>query len=408
MTRVLLELPGGTELELDDGVLAPTRSQLARLGTAPPARMAFAAAHLVMLPSYRQTAHSPQAPGRPDDILGHVDWATTRALRARLDRLGFGIAEAMDTAQRFEIGWPVASRLIDLCRRLAPANGFIAGAGVDHLPEVRSRADLIEGVVFQARYIQRSGGWPIVLPMPWLCEQGAEEADYVEVYGEIFRQLEGPLFVHWLGAMFHPGLEGYFPGESFLRVMALAPDKVRGAKLSMLDPQLEHGLRTALLERDQLLLTGDDLNFARLMRGGDPAQDAEAPPPLRWTQVGGRRVALGDFSHALLGVLDAVAEPASLALQLLAHGRSRAALRVLEPCERLGRKLFEPPTQHYKAGLAFLAWLNGQQDERTLVNRQERSRPREHLVEVARLASRAGAISDAGLAAERLRALVRK
>ena len=406
MARVTLVLPGGGELELDDEVLAPTRARLARLGEAPPVRLAFAAAHLVMLPSYRRAAHSTREPGSPEEILGHVDWSTTGALRARLDRLGLGVAEAMDTAQRFEVGWPVASRLVQLCGRMRLEHPFLAGAGVDHLHGIHSKDELIDGVVFQARFIQRHGGWPIVLPLPWLPQQGSSEQDYVEVYAAIFRQLDGPLFVHWLGEMFQPSLRGYFPGNSFRRVLALEPDKVRGAKLSLLDPRLELSLRRELLERDQVLLTGDDLNFARLIRGGDPAKEQEAPPPQRWTSIGGRRAALGDFSHALLGVLDAIAEPAALALRLLAHGQTRAAMALLGPCEQLGRRLFEPPVQRYKVGLAYLAWLNGLQDERTLVNRLERTRPLEHLLEVARLASRAGALADATLAAHKLRSLL--
>ena len=33
----------------------------------------------------------------------------------------------------------------------------------------------------------------------------------------------------------------------------------------------------------------------------------------------------------------------------------------MEPTVPLSRLIFEPPTYHYKAGVAFLAWLNGLQ-----------------------------------------------
>lgn len=398
MTRLRVELPGREPFVLEDGRLARAREEAARHADLPPVRLVYAAAHVVLKESY---AGAP----RGADPAEHVDWTATLGLRTRLDRLGFGVAEAMDTAQRFEIGWPLARRLIESCGRLGLAHGFVAGAGVDHLERVRSKADLIEGVVHQARITQDAGGLPIVLPMPWLCEVGASEEDYLEVYAGIFERLGGPLFVHWLGEMFLPALRGYFPGTSFERVMALAPDKVRGAKLSLLDDALELRLRRELLARDQILLTGDDLHFARLLRGGDPANDCPAPAPERTTRIGAREVALGDFSHGLLGVFDAVAAPAGLALRLLAAGESARAMELLEPCEALGRKLFEAPTHLYKSGLAHLSWLNGLQQNPMLVNRLERERDLAHLIEVARLASAAGCLEDAPLAAARLREL---
>jgi hypothetical protein len=129
-------------------------------------------------------------------------------------------------------------------------------------------------------------------------------------------------------------------------------------------------------------------------------------PVERMTTLAGREVCLGDFSHGLLGIFDAVAEPASLALRLLARGDEPSYRALMAPCERLGRHLFEPPTRHYKAGLAFLAWLNGAQPNAMLVQHEERARATRHYVEAARLASLAGVIRDAPAAAARLRAFV--
>jgi hypothetical protein len=76
----------------------------------------------------------------------------------------------------------------------------------------------------------------------------------------------------------------------------------------------------------------------------------------------------------------------------------------MDPCERLGQRIFESPTHQYKVGLAFLAWLNGRQANPMLVNHLESARDAAHLEDVARLASESGAIEDAEVAATRLAA----
>ncbi len=407
MARALVRLDSGSDLELDDGLLAPSRSHLARLGPAEPVRLAFAAAQVVMRESYRAAGHSASHPGPPEEIAGHVDWTATRALRVRLARLDLGIGEALDAAQRLETGWPVASRLIELTGRLAPRAWFLAGACADHLREIRTKTELVDAVVFQGRYIERHGGWPIVLPLAWLADHGAREGEVLEVYRAIFQQLAGPVFVHWPGDEAPPQLRACFPGRSFTRVMASEPDKVRGARLPTLDPPAELELRRQLLARDQIALVGDDAPFVQRLRGGDPAASAaEVAPPQRWTTMGGRRVALGAFDHALLATLTAAAEPLALGLSYLARGDGRRALGLLAPCEALAHKLVEPPAPHFCAGLAFTAWLNGLQPSRLLPNRADRARSKEHNLELARLASQAGALADAAQSALRVRAFL--
>lgn len=390
--------PDGRLITFDDELLAPWRARTAGAG-APPARLAFAAAHVVMRPSYRPVPHRLDRPGYPDEIAEHLDLDATMALRRHLDAQGLGVAEAMDTAQRFFLGWRSAERLIHACGALRLRHGFIAGAGIDHLSQIRSHRDLVDGVAYQVATIQAAGGIPIILPMPWLSQNRATENVYVEVYGAIFRQCRGPLFVHWLGPMFLPALQGYFPGDSFDRVMALAPDKVRGCKLSLLDAAHEQRVRSQLLARDQIVLTGDDWHFADLIAG-------DGGPILRRTTIGAHDVALGAFSHALLGVFDGVALPAGLALRLLARGDGDSFRQLMQPCERYGQVVFEAPTQHYKVGLAFTAWLNGLQADFTLVNHEETARDAAHLLRVAAAAAACGAILDAGVAATRLRAFV--
>lgn len=385
---------GGNTLELDDGVLDPFRAKLTNSAAVAPVRLVYAAAHLVLKESYASSAHRFDQPLPAAEIADAVDWENTFELRRRLDGLGFGIAEAMDTAQRFLIGWENASRLIEGCGALDLEHGFVAGAGVDHLDRVENEDQLVEGVVFQARAIQAAGGIPILLPLIWLCEQSYDEDGYVRVYGQIAESLDGPIFVHWLGEMFLPALAGYFPGNSFLRILAAHPETLRGAKLSLLDADLELRLRRDLATRGQVMLTGDDFNFSQLMLGGEVTGEAS---------FGTKRVPTGDFSHGLLGIFDGIAEPASLALQFLARGDESTYTELMSPCETLSRHLFEAPTQHYKAGLAFLAWLNGQQANPMLVGHEERARSNAHYLEAARLASAAGVIANAQLAATRLR-----
>ncbi len=389
--------PNGRTITFDDDLLAPWRARSAGSDALPPARLAFAAAHIVMRESYRGVDHRLDHKGSAEAIAAHLDLDATMTLRRHLDALGFGVAEAMDTAQRFFLGWQNAERLIGACGALRLRHGFVAGAGVDHLTQVRNQADLVDGVAFQVEAIQAAGGLAIILPLVWLPQHDAGEQDYVDVYGAIFRQCRGPLFVHWLGAMFLPALAGYFPGQSFDRVMALAPDKVRGCKLSLLDATHEKRVRAELLPRDQIVLTGDDFHFSDLIAGDDATI-------VRRTRIGEHDVALGAFSHALLGVLDGVALPASVALAMLTRGDDAGFGALMQPCERYGQVVFEAPTQHYKVGLAFTAWLNGLQDNFMLVNHEETARDTTHLLRVAEAAAACGAIRDARTAAARLRA----
>ena len=360
-------------------------------------RLCYGALHVVMRPGYPALGHTSAAPGEPRVVEEWIDWPATMRLRRAMDARGIGVAEAMDTAQRFELGWPAARRLIAECGALGLENGFCAGAGTDQLARVRGAHDLIDAVVEQCAYISSHDGIPVILPMPWLCESDADEQEFVDVYGAIVRQVRGPVFLHWLGPMFLPSLAGYFPGRSFERILELDPSVVRGCKLSLLDAGFEQRVRKELLSREQIVLTGDDFHFGELMLG-------DGQPPLRTTTIAGRRVALGDFSHALLGILDAIAKPASDALERLAAGDNDGFSDRLARCEALGRHVFAEPTRHYKAGLAFLSWLNGLQDDFALVNGEERTRDRTHYLRCAELARAAGCVLDETAFATRLAA----
>ena len=401
--RFTVDAPGGP-LTIDDGQLDGHRARLESLGNAAPSRRAYAAVHVVMRTDYAQLDHRLDRPGTPEAIAESIDWRGTMEFRRRLDARGFGIAEAMDTAQRFFLGWPSAERLIRECGALDLEHGFIAGAGVDHLATVGSTTQLVDGVVEQAHLIQECGGSVILLPLAYLTETGADRDRYVDVYRAIIDQLDGPILLHWLGEMFAPNLAGYFPGDSFETILDYDPEKVRGCKLSLLDDALELRVRRRISEREQVVFTGDDFNFARLILGGDPGAPTQTTPAITGTtDFGGAPLPTGDFSHALLGILDGIAEPAGLALKLLAHGEVEGYLDIMRPCEELGRLVFEEPTSHYKAGLAFISWLNGWQDNTMLVNREDLARSAEHFWLVARSAALAGALIDAETAADRLR-----
>ena len=72
----------------------------------------------------------------------------------------------------------------------------------------------------------------------------------------------------------------------------------------------------------------------------------------------------------------------------------------------VSRLLFEPPTSRYKAGIAFLAWLNGLQPHFAMPGAFQRQRPASHLIAVFELAAEAGVFRDPDLAAARMTAFL--
>ena len=89
-------------------------------------RTAYAAAHVVS---------DPLAEADPW-VDWAVDWDRTLAFREHLWSLGFGVAEAMDTAQRgMGLDWPTSLELIRRSTALARSGGHLiaSGAGTDHL-----------------------------------------------------------------------------------------------------------------------------------------------------------------------------------------------------------------------------------------------------------------------------------
>src|SRR5437762_9562416 len=90
-------------------------------------RVAFAAAHVVAAPFASIDPWLEAA----------IDWDATLAYRRYLWALGFGVAEAMDTAQRgMGLDWSASLALIERSiaeARATPGAVLFSGAGTDHL-----------------------------------------------------------------------------------------------------------------------------------------------------------------------------------------------------------------------------------------------------------------------------------
>ncbi len=372
-----------------DGSLEPYRltgTPIAR-PAAPPRfnRIAYAAAHVVSDPLRDVTPW-----GQPA-----IDWDTTLAFRHHLWSLGFRIAEAMDTAQRgMGVDWAGAKELIR--RSLAEARtvagaDLACGAGTDHLApaDARSLDDVIRAYETQIGYVEQCGGRAIMMASRALARIATSPDDYRHVYGHILRQTKDKVVLHWLGDMFDPQLKAYWGSDDFETaldtVLSIIEDnkaKVEGIKISLLDNACEVALRDRLPE-GVLCFTGDDFNYAELIEGD------------------GRK-----YSHALLGIFDAVAPSASMALAALANGDAATFRSVIEPTVPLSRKIFEAPTQYYKAGVVFLAWLNGHQKHFTMPAGMQSARGILHYADVFRLADQANVLDRPDLAAERMKALL--
>jgi hypothetical protein len=349
----------------------------AKTPKAPFNRVAFAAAHVVA-----------------DPVKGGIDWKGTIAYRRHLLGLGFGIAEAMDTSQRgMGLDWPVA---LELIRRSLDDAGkksslIYSGCGTDHLEpaEAKTLDDVIRGYETQLHAIQKLGGRIILMASRALVRVAKSPEDYVKVYGRILSQADHPVVLHWLGPMFDPALKGYWHTEDFTKGMETCLHmindnvaKVDGIKISLLDAKKEVTMRR-LLPVAVKMYTGDDFNYAELIAGDKKGH-----------------------SHALLGIFDAIAPAASLALSALAKDNVDRFHKLLEPTVPLSRLIFSAPTQYYKTGIVFLAWLNGHQDHFIMVAGAQSARPLSYFVGVFKLAEKAGLLAKPELAVKRMKQLL--
>jgi hypothetical protein len=347
-------------------------------------RIAFAAAHVV---ADARTNADPSGPPV-------IDWDGTLAYRRHLLDLGFGVAEAMDTSQRgMGLDWPNALELIR--RSLSEAGSrremIFSGAGTDQLELARARNldDVVRAYLEQFNAIQKLGGRIIMMASRALVRVAKSPDDYVKVYSRVLQEADHPVILHWLGDMFDPDLKGYWGSPDFkpavetcLAAISDNVAKIDGIKISLLDDGKEIDMRRRL-PASVKMYTGDDFNYPALIAG-----DAQG------------------HSHALLGIFDAIAPAASAALSALTKGDLKKYDRLLGPTVPLSRLIFRAPTQYYKTGIVFLAWLNGHQDHFVMVNGAQAMRPLPYFTEIFKLADQARLLSDPDLAVKRMKMLL--
>ncbi len=349
----------------------------------PLTRTAFAAAHVVSNP----LAERDPWQGRPA-----VDWDATLRFRISLWDQGLGLAEAMDTAQRgMGVDWDTARELIDRTMAAAKAHPMkprvACGAGTDHVP----LKDLTDPVRIKSAYIEQmeaiesAGGQLILMATRALPAIGAGPETYARVYDDLIAQASQPVILHWLGDMFDPALKGYWGGASIDEANAIVLDlitrhaaKIDGIKISLLDQAHEEAFRAQLPDTVRLY-TGDDFNYADLIEGDGT-----------------------HYSHALLGIFAAIAPAASQALEALAQDDRETYHALLAPTVPLSREIFKAPTQFYKAGIAFLAWLNGHQSHFIMPAGFQSSREITHYAQVFRLADQARLLANPDRATHRM------
>jgi hypothetical protein len=394
----------------DDGRLRttplPPSAAFARPTAPLRSRVVYAASHVVPL------AHADNTPGAP----AAIDWEATLGFRRTIWSSGLGVADAMDTAQRNMGLDPAATR--ELITRSADAarevladpaisavfpegaqvsDLVVAGVSTDHrLEQDLSLDEIVDAYREQLAATEATGAGAVLMASRHLARAARSAADYEGVYARVLEGVRRPVVLHWLGTAFDPQLEGYFgstetaeAAETLLRIIAADPSRIRGVKMSLLDDAAEVAVRERLPE-GVLMLTGDDFHFSHLIVGESGASgDA------------------GGFSHALLGAFAATAPAASAAIQALDAGDPDRARAILDDAERLARQVFAAPTYHYKAGVAFLSWLNGHQRAFQMVGGLHSARSLPHLSRIVELAAATGNLEDPPLAAERWHAMLR-
>lgn len=349
-------------------------------------RIAYAAAHVVIDPQHQGA-----------DWLNNprIDWDATLAYRHHLWRLGFNIAEAMDTAQRgMGVSWEIAKELIIRSLQEAqtvPGADLAAGVGTDQLEA--AHATTLEQVIAayeeQMELVEQHNGKIILMASRALAKVAKTPQDYLAVYNRLLEQSQDKIILHWLGEMFDPALAGYWgstdyaaAADTVLEIIANNVDKVEGIKISLLSKEKEVAFRKRLPSQVKMY-TGDDFNYPELIAGED-----------------------GHYSHALLGIFDAIAPVAAAALNELALGNSGEYYRLMNPTVTLSREIFKAPTQYYKAGIVFLAWLNGHQSHFSMAGGMQAAREISHYAEIFRLADQAGLLQDPQLATRRMKNLL--
>jgi hypothetical protein len=344
-------------------------------------RIAYSAAHVVC---------DPLADLNPT-LDTALDWEATLAYRRYLWSLGLSVAEAMDTAQRgMGLDWESTKELIrrSITEARAVDGNIACGAGTDHLaPQPQVSLDQVAAAYEeQVSYVESLGGRVVLMASRALAACATGPDDYARVYGQILSQVSQPVIIHWLGDVFDPALTGYWGAgdiatatEVCLQIVGDYAGKVDGIKMSLLDHHLEIDVRRRL-PASVRMYTGDDFNYPELIRG-----DGQG------------------YSHALLGIFDAIAPAAAAAIQALDREDAAGYEAILAPTVPLARHIFRSPTYYYKTGVVFMAYLNGHQTHFKMVGGLESARSIVHLAQLFMLADQAGLLLNPELAVERMR-----
>ena len=341
-------------------------------------RVVFSAAHVVTDPFSNNDPSGPAA----------VDWKATMAFRHHLAHLGLGIAEAMDTAQRgMGLDWAGALELIRRTREELPDALVFNGCGTDHLlaSDARGLDDERRAYFDQVEAIQKLDGRLILMASRALAARAGGPDDYISIYRDVLARCDKPVILHWLGDMFDPALKGYWGSDGFeqsmetcLAIIGENAAKVDGIKISLLDKEKEIIMRRRLPDGVKMY-TGDDFNYPELIQGDQQG-----------------------FSHALLGIFDPLAAAAAYAVARLDAGDIKGFRDTLDPTVPLARLIFRAPTQYYKTGVVFLAWLNGFQDHFIMLNGAQAMRPLPYFVGVFKHADQCGLLREPDLAVARM------
>jgi hypothetical protein len=339
--------------------------------TPPSSRAVYAAAHVVADPLRASAA----------DHGGDIDWDATMRLRHDLWSLGLGVAESMDTAQRgMGLDWAAAKELALRTLNEAQSVGgrVVVGVGTDQLTTPSpSLPEIQDAYIEQIDAIESAGGEVVLMASRDLARAATGPDDYLAVYDAVLASATRPVVLHWLGTMFDPALSGYwgfaqpeFAMDTVVQIITEHLSAVRGIKVSLLDPALEIAIRDRMPEQARVF-TGDDFNYVDLIAGDGTHS-----------------------SDALLGAFAAIAPFVSAAFARLDAGDEQGFRNILGPTEALSRLVFAPPTQYYKVGVAWLAYLNGRQDHFRMIGGFETGRSLEHLADLVRAGDAIGLFSD--------------
>ncbi|MEV0946521.1 dihydrodipicolinate synthase family protein [Rhodococcus sp. NPDC049939] len=346
--------------------------------TPPTSREVYAASHVVADP-IRASA------GNASD---QIDWEATLRLRRDLWSLGLGVAESMDTAQRgMGLDWTAAKELA--VRTLAEAKSVggraVVGVGTDQLKSERpSLAEIRDAYIEQIDAIESNGGDVVMMASRHLARAAERPDDYRTVYDAVLSAARRPVILHWLGTVFDPALDGYWGAEdrsvaidTVVEIIVAHRDKVRGIKVSLLDQSLEIALRERM-PAGVRVFTGDDYNYVDLIAGDGTHS-----------------------SDALLGAFAAIGPFASAAFAHLDADDIQGFKTILRPTESLSRLIFASPTQYYKVGVAWLAYLTGKQNHFRMIGGFETGRSLLHLADLVRAADAIGLFPNPDLTADR-------